>query len=452
METITLLHTNDLHAHVEHWPRISRYLAAQQGPQTLTLDDGDAMDRAHPLTEATDGHFNVALLNAAHYDVATIGNNEGLGNAHDQLAHLYDDARFEVTLANLFEPDGHRPAFARPVVYRTTPGGTRIAFIGVTAPYLATYGPNGWLVRPVAAVLPTLLEQIGGTYDVLVVLSHLGLPADRHLAATYPQIDVIIGGHTHHLLPTGELQGHTLLAAAGRYGEYVGRVTLTVDETHRVQTRQATVQAVADLPVQAGDEAQIAAWQAQGTAALAARPVAALPQALPLAATGPSPLMAAGLAALAQAGASTAALLNTGLFQGGLPAGVVTQADLHRLLPHPMHLITTTLSGADLWRLVMEIQKNRAFLHHFRMVGMNFRGQVFGDMQWVGLTVDAKRQVRYAGARLVETQTYALTGVDTYLFAPFFPTIEIAGTTTFHFPRLLRTVIGDHLAAVYPLK
>ncbi|WP_125705408.1 bifunctional metallophosphatase/5'-nucleotidase [Lacticaseibacillus daqingensis] len=452
METITLLHTNDLHSHFEHWPKLARYLSAQQGPNVFTFDDGDAMDRAHPLTEATDGYVNVTMLNQAHYTAATIGNNEGLGNSHDQLAHLYDTAQFPVALANLFEPDGTRPAFAQPVVYRTTPAGTRLAIIGFTAPYFSTYAPNGWLVRPVAAVLPELLATIGGTYDVLIMLSHLGLPADRYLATHYPQLDVIIGGHTHHLLPTGEQVDHTLLTAAGRYGEYVGQITLTVDATHRLVTARAQTQAVAALPEAPADAAAIDAWQQQGVAQLAAQPVARLPHALALADSGPSPLVACGLRALQAAGATPAAMLNTGLFLGDLPAGVVTRADLHRILPHPMHLLVTQLSGADLWRLMMEIQKNRAFLRHFRMVGMNFRGVRFGDVQLAGLTLTAKNQVRYAGVPLDFDRQYTLTGVDTYLFAPFFPTLEIAGVNRFLFPQLLRAVVGADLAAHYPLE
>ncbi|WP_369403981.1 hypothetical protein [Secundilactobacillus silagei] len=59
------------------------------------------MDRAHPLTEATNGQSNVTLMNQIHYDGVTIGNNEGLGNSKKQLNHLYDQANFDVILGNL---------------------------------------------------------------------------------------------------------------------------------------------------------------------------------------------------------------------------------------------------------------------------------------------------------------------------------------------------------------
>ena len=97
-DNISILHTNDIHSHLEHWPKIRRYLQTQkrhlirEGRSVLTFDIGDALDRQHPLTEATMGQANVALLNEIGYDAVTIGNNEGLGLAHDDMNHLYDHA------------------------------------------------------------------------------------------------------------------------------------------------------------------------------------------------------------------------------------------------------------------------------------------------------------------------------------------------------------------------
>ncbi|MCI1987028.1 MAG: 5'-nucleotidase C-terminal domain-containing protein [Lactobacillus sp.] len=457
MAELVILHTNDLHSHMTHWPRIARWLREQReaalarGAAVLVLDDGDAMDRVHPLTEATDGQFNIEQQNAVGYDAVTIGNNEGVGNSHDVLTHLYDHAKFPVALANLFEADGRRPRWARPVVRKTLPDGTRVAILGFTAPFFLTYAPNGWQVKPVEAVLPDLLQAIGGSYDVLIVLSHLGITADRYLAAHFPEIDVIIGGHTHHLLAQGELDGRTLVTAAGKHGQYVGEIHLQLDATHQITERRAQTHAFETLPSAPGDAAQIAAWQAQGIALLQARPVARLPREFRIDYNGASALRQLGLSAVAAGGGTQAALLNAGLFLHDLPAGIVTQADLHALLPHAMHLMRITLRGTDLWRLVMEIEKNRHFLRHFHLVGMSFRGDIFGDMGLLGLQVTPKRQVLYAGQPLVPEQQYTITGLDHYLFIPFFPTIEIVGENQLLFPKLLRTVFAEYLAAHYPI-
>ena len=132
-EQITILHTNDVHSHFENWPRIRRYLADQRqfqqaaGHTVLTVDLGDAVDRAHPLSEATRGQANVQLLNQVGYDAVTIGNNEGLGLTHAELDQLYTQANFEVVLDNLTVANtGQQPTWAKPAKLMPTASGTRI--------------------------------------------------------------------------------------------------------------------------------------------------------------------------------------------------------------------------------------------------------------------------------------------------------------------------------------
>lgn len=451
------MHTNDIHSHFENWPKIRRYLqqtkaeAESQGQTVLTFDDGDAMDRFHPLSEATNGQANIQLLNTVAYDAVTIGNNEGIGNSHADLEALYSQANFPVVLGNLFEPDGTRPAFAQPVVYKTTPAGTRIAIIGFTAPFFLTYGPNGWLVKAVGDVLPDLLNQIAGSYDVLIMLSHLGLSTDRYLAAKYPKIDVIIGGHTHHLLEHGELVGHTLLTAAEKYGHYVGRIQLVLNDNHQITQQTAVAVKTSTLPAEPEDDQEIANYLREGHALLAKEPVAFLPESFSIDYDGPSPLLDLGLKAIAEAGQTSASLLNAGLFLDNLPAGLITRDTLHRLLPHPMHLMRVTLRGQDLWRLMMEVEKNRMFLRHFHMVGMSFRGKIFGDIGAFGMTTNHKRQVIWNGQALRPDTLYTFTTVDHFLFIPFFPTIEIMGDNDLLFPNFLRDSLADYLAQHFPL-
>ena len=57
----------------------------------------------------------------------------------------------------------------------------------------------------------------------------MGIHEDERLAARMSGIDVIFGAHTHHLFHEGEFVGPILLAATGKYGDYVGHVTLQID-------------------------------------------------------------------------------------------------------------------------------------------------------------------------------------------------------------------------------
>ncbi|KRM24436.1 bifunctional metallophosphatase/5'-nucleotidase [Latilactobacillus graminis] len=459
METIHILHTNDLHSHFENWPRIRRFLLAhqtayrKQGATVLTFDIGDAMDRSHPLTEVTNGQINTELLNQIGYDGVTIGNNEGVGNSHTDLEHLYDHANFPIILANLYEQKKHeRPQFAEPNRILTTDKGTRVAVIALTAPFFLTYRPNGWEPTTVSEELPRQLAGLQGQYDVLIVLSHLGLTTDKWLAKHFPEIDVICGAHTHHLLEEGLVINQTLLTAAEKYGHYIGDITIELDDHHQITDKRARTILTTDLPVAKTDAAEIAGYLETGHAKLAAQKVANLPHSFKINAIGESEMMTVGLKAIEEATGTEAAVLNTGLFLQDLQAGIVTKDDLQTQLPHPMHLIKVTLKGYDLWRMVLEMEKNRLFLRKFPIKGMSFRGKIFGDIVYDGIAVDRKlRRVFWQGQEIDPAGSYTLTTVDHYLFIPFFPTIEIVGETEIVFPDFLRNAVAKYLSKHYPL-
>lgn len=212
MEKITLVHTNDLHSHLEHWPKIRRYLnqrkqEADSSQETvISLDLGDFVDRWHPLTEATNGQANIELMNQGHYDAVTIGNNEGVGNSKEELQHLYDQAEFPILLANLFDKNDLKPPkWRQDYQIIETNQGTKVGLIAFTAPFPLTYSPNGWDIREPLELLPLLINHLQPQVDILVLMSHLGINADRAIAAEFPQLDVILGSHTHHLFETGEI-------------------------------------------------------------------------------------------------------------------------------------------------------------------------------------------------------------------------------------------------------
>lgn len=457
METIHILHTNDIHSHLENWPKISDFLLTkkeeyqQQGDSVLLFDDGDAVDRVHPLTEATMGQANIKLMNEIGYTAATIGNNEGIGLSHQRLIHLYDDANFPIILANLYDKQTHqRPAFVKPYEIIVMPQQTRIALIGMTAPYPKAYQPNGWLTTDVDQTLPLLLAQLKGKYDLLIMLSHLGIDADRYVAHHYPQINLIIGGHTHHLFKDGEWDDHTLLTAAEKYGHYVGEVTLTLCH-HHLEKMHAQTHLVADLPAIPHEADQVKAWQQQGQAMLATQPVAKLPVTLSNDWQVEHNMVHVALKAIEWYGHSTAAILNNGLFLTSLKQGIITKADLHMQMPHAMHLINVKLRGIDLWRLIMEMEKNRRFLRRYPLKGMGFRGKIFGEIIYDGIKIDDATHVVYWHEQPLDmSQDYQITTIDNFAFIPYFPTIEIMGTMTILFPDFLRDVVGKYLAQQYP--
>ncbi|EMF0288378.1 metallophosphoesterase [Enterococcus hirae] len=461
MEKIVLLHTNDLHSHLENWPKIRRFIEQKkrenekkENNTTITVDLGDFVDRWHPLSEATDGQANVELMNNVGYDAVTIGNNEGVGNAKDQLNHLYDQANFDILLDNLF--DKHLlqpPKWAKKYKIIETPQQTKIGLLALTAPFPLTYSPNGWDIRNPYDILPELVEELRPKVDILVLMSHLGIQDDRQIAQELPSIDVILGSHTHHLLIDGQIVNGVQLAAAGKYGQYVGEVHLTVDEHKNIIQKSARAIPTETMTTFIEDEQESHDYLTKGHELLAAKKVAKLPYDLSVDIFAEHSFIYEALEAVKYRGQTQGAMLNSGLFLTGLPTGLINQDQLHTALPHPMHLLNVTLKGSDLIRLVLEIEKNRAFLRNYPIRGMGFRGKIFGQVVYSGISYDAvNHQVHWLNQPIDNERRYTFTTVDHFMFVPFFPTIEIAGENEFLFPEFIRSVVGEYLNAHYPIK
>lgn len=457
-ERIEIVHTNDLHSHLENWPKLRRYLlnkrqlATKKGEAFFAFDLGDFSDRWHPLTEATNGQGNTALMNTVHYDAVTIGNNEGVGNSKAQLDCLYQEANFPVLLANLIDPaTGKIPTWAKDELILTTPAGTKLGLFGMTAPFPRTYEPNGWQILEPIDLLPQIIQRLRPQVDVLIFLSHLGIGADRAIASQFTGIDLILESHTHHAFLKGEWVNGTLLAAAGKYGEYVGEVQLTLKDGV-LQEELAWLVETAQLTEDPHDAEEIQSYYAGGQALLAQQVLGRIPTDYSLDVTSGHSFIQLALKALQQQTGVACSILNSGLFLQALPQGTVNADELHEALPHPMHLIKVRLLGRDFKRLIYEMEKNRNFLRIFPMRGMGFRGKIFGEIVYDGVTyLPETKEVFYQDQLVVENRWYQLVTVDHFMFIPFFPTIEIVGEVEFLFPNFLRQVVGAYVKERYPI-
>ena len=100
--------------------------------------------------------------------------------------------------------------------------GVKIGLFGLTARFNPYYHLLGWDAVEIRPVIDEIVKGLKDKTDIIVLLSHLGINEDQMIARDYPEIDLIIGGHTHHLLKNGEEIGNTLLTAAGKHVQYIG--------------------------------------------------------------------------------------------------------------------------------------------------------------------------------------------------------------------------------------
>lgn len=453
-EAIHFYHINDLHSHFEKWPRIhaffekSRLKHQRRGEEVFYFDLGDHADRWHPFTEGTMGKGNVSLLNKDGMTAATIGNNEGITFPKDQLNQLYENAAFDVIVANLYEPNGKRPPWALPYQIYKTKSNVKIGVIAVTAFFSEVYKLLGWeITEPIAEIRKQLKALVHQT-DMIMLLSHLGIHQDEKIAKLFHEIDIIIGAHTHHVLPKGKIVDQSLLAAAGKFGLYVGHITVKIDtDSKQVIDKQATLYETNKMEKPHNEEAQIAELERTGKQLLQ-KEIVRLPYDL----TGDwfesSRLSQLLCEAICHWTDADCAFINAGVIMKSLKKGVVTQFDIHEMLPHPINPCLFELTGEEI-RTVLLHSLNEDWAH-FPLKGLGFRGKVMGKFVYHSIHIDEKSGEVFVNDKLIELDhTYKLATFDLFAFGKFFPILHKTKKKRYFMPEFLRDIMAWKLKAEF---
>ncbi|AMY05387.1 bifunctional metallophosphatase/5'-nucleotidase [Staphylococcus condimenti] len=434
---LTIYHTNDIHSHLHDYERIAAYMA-QHRPElnhpSLYIDIGDHVDLSAPVTEATHGQKNVQLLNAAHCDIATIGNNEGMTISHDDLNALYEDADFTVTCSNVFDEEGNLPHHMTSSFIETIED-TRILFVAATAPFTPFYRALDWVVTDPMAAIKDEIEKQKGQYDVLVVMSHCGIFFDRKLCEELPEIDVIFGSHTHHYFEHGEMKNGVLMVAAGKYGHYLGEVDLNI-ENKKVVHKEAKLLPVDTLP-------EVDTHFAEEGKSLMSDPIIDHPIDLPRRTdiiTKTSYLLAQSVYEFTHADCT---IINAGLIVKGIDGPRVTEFDVHQMLPHPINAVRIKISGKDLKSVILTAEEQNYMHEHAQ--GLGFRGDIFGGYILYNMGyIESEARFFVQGKEIEDDHIYTLGTIDMYTFGRYFPIFKDL-PTEYLMPEFLRDIFKKKL-------
>lgn len=415
----------------------------------LSFDCGDAADRTHPLTEATDGKAIVSLLNEAKYDAVTIGNNEGMGNTKKQLDALYEDANFPVVLSNVSHLDsGKTPDWADKMIIKETAHKRKLGIIAFTIPLPTSYTALGWKVEDPMDSIQLMIDKYGKEVEGFIVLSHLGLRTDRQIASRFDNILAILGGHTHHLLPEGEKLNNTMIAGAGKFGRHIGQVTLEWDERGRCQSSAKVISAERDLPPVLDEKKTTDQYKTYGNSLLRNQIISQIDKPLTMNKKKENDFALLTLDAMMALSGADGALINSGLFLKELPAGKLNRKQLHEALPHPMRLVTIKLTGAQIISLIHSMEVQRRKLQTLEVKGYGFRGKVFGDICYSQISL--KDELVYIdGAEVVKEEEYTIVTVDYFLYVSYFPVLNQSKEIKMISPEFLRNIVADYIKEMH---
>lgn len=245
---IALAYIADLHAQLEPHPELfwhagkeeiataggvariatAMELLRQQRPgSVLFMDAGDTFQGSAPANWSK-GEVMAPAMNALGLDLAIPGNWEvvyGAAALRKNTAAL----NYPTIAANIRDADTGKPLFP-PYAIRNV-NGVRVAVIGFTDPDVPHRQPPSYsrgLRFEGEGVLQPLIDELRPKVDVLVLLTHIGLPKSVLMAEKLKGVDVLLSGDTHERTYEPIVRGSTWIVEPGSFGSFLGRLDLTV--------------------------------------------------------------------------------------------------------------------------------------------------------------------------------------------------------------------------------
>lgn len=260
-QTITILHTNDVHSHIDPFPAddarnpnqggvarraaLIQQIRQQQGEDgVLLLDAGDVF-QGTPYFNYYGGELEFRLMSMMKYDIATMGNHDfdnGIDGFLAQLPH----ATFPFVSANYDFKNTVLNGLVEPYKIFTKRGikigvfGLGIELNGLVDKKLykeTVYNNPIEVAQDMARIL-----KVDQKCDLVICLSHIGYEyqndnqrvSDLKLARATKNIDLIIGGHTHTFLPRPTIDKNidgqeVMINQVGCYGLNLGRIDFTFE-------------------------------------------------------------------------------------------------------------------------------------------------------------------------------------------------------------------------------
>ena len=252
-----ILHTNDVHGAIAGYayiPTLRDWFYAQGAEKVIVVDAGD-FSQGTTYVSSSKGHTAIEMMNAAGYDVVTLGNHD-FDFGYEQLINNVKDAEFAVITANVLLSDNASILPASKIV--ETESGLKIAFVGLETPETATK-VNPGLIKEIRftafeelyTCAQAAIDAVREEADLVIGVWHLGIDAESAVNG-YRSIDVlpkvtgvdfVIDGHSHSVMTAGE-NGEPIQSTGTKFA-YIGVVvidneTKAIEDNYLVSTAGIT--------------------------------------------------------------------------------------------------------------------------------------------------------------------------------------------------------------------
>ncbi len=261
---LTILYSNDLHAHLEPhkvpWVSETRLVGGfaniatlvkrekAANPYTVYFDAGDYFTGPY-ISSLTKGEAIIDAMNYLGLDAACVGNHEfdhGWQNAREQ----FKKAKFPILNGNIFEKGTDKLHWNNPYIIKKV-NGIRIGVIGMHGKFAFYDTTSDEMIQGVDArdeevYLRRYITELKDKADIIVLLIHEGIPGrqsttrakdvarnlqrDIELAKNVPGIDIIVTGHAHQGTPQPLVSNGTIIVSTDAYTIELGKLEITYDK------------------------------------------------------------------------------------------------------------------------------------------------------------------------------------------------------------------------------
>ena len=361
---VHILSANDMHATIEAMPRVAAIADSLRRlyPSLLVLSAGDNRT-GNPLSDMyqPSGYPMVALMNQIGFNASALGNHEFDMNSLSALIGL---SNFRYLCANITADDS---TGIRPLPYQAFDvEGLKVGIIGLTQygrhgrPDTHPDNLHGLHFKPPMEVVGRY-EWLSRQCDATILLSHIGYKEDTLMAATFPWIDLIVGGHSHTQLKGDEVHHGVLITQNSNKLPKVTHITLTVEDGRvvgkqaeyiSIKQRTSTNRVVAEMVQRFCDNPDFKRVLAQAS--------------MPFGNIYELGCMVCD-AYIEETGADVAIQNYRGIRMESLPAGDITVHDVLQIDPFCNATFELTVTGRQLYTLVERYSKMD--IYHFPHLG-----------------------------------------------------------------------------------
>lgn len=273
---LNILHINDFHSRIESINKYDSTCTAEEegknecfggaarlkvaidqkrgelsGKNVLLLNAGDNFQGSLFYTTYK-GAAEAEFLNLMKFDAMTVGNHE-FDDGEDGLATFLDKVTFPVISSNVLAGykskliDRIKPSLVLDV------GGQKVGIVGAVTndtAEISSPGDNVLIGIDVDTITTAVQELKKQGVDKIIALTHVGYPRDLAVIAKIPDVDVVVGGHSHSLLSNTDEKaegpyptmvdnpgGYKVpVVQAGSYSKYLGDLVVTFDDSGVVKS------------------------------------------------------------------------------------------------------------------------------------------------------------------------------------------------------------------------